>query len=114
LRAGRETLLLAQIRRECEAALSFVEGIDRERFLADPLVQHAVAMSLVVVGEAAARLLQTSPDFAAAHPEVPWSSVVGMRNRVTHGYYGLDFEVVWETVRRSIPESLARLPKTPL
>jgi uncharacterized protein with HEPN domain len=110
LKAGRETVLLAQIRRECEAGLSFVEGLSRERFLADPLVQHAVAMSLVVVGETVAKLLQTSPDFAAAHPEIPWSAVVGMRNRVAHGYYGLDFEAMWETVRQSIPELLAKLP----
>ena len=69
-------------------------------------------MSLVVVGETAAKLLQTNPDFALAHPGVPWNSVVGMRNRIAHGYYGLDFEVVWETVRRSIPEFLAKLPET--
>jgi hypothetical protein len=35
-----------------------------------------------------------------------------MRNRIAHGYYGLDFAVVWETIRASIPEFLARLPKT--
>ena len=68
-------------------------------------------MSLVVGGEAVAKLLQTSPDFAAAHPEIPWSSVVGMRNRIAHGYYSLDFEAMWETVRQSIPELLAKLPR---
>lgn len=113
MRDGRETLLLARIRQECEAGLSFVEGMDRETFLVDPLVQHAVAMSLVVIGEAVAKLLQSSPAFAAAHPEIPWSSVVGMRNRVAHGYYGLDFEVVWATIRQSIPDFLAKLPKEP-
>jgi uncharacterized protein with HEPN domain len=113
LKAGRDNLLLAQIRRECEAGLSFVEGLSREQFLADPLVQHAVAMSLVVVGEIVAKLLQANPDIAAAHPEIPWSSVVGMRNRVAHGYYNLDFEVMWETVRQSIPEFLAKLPTRP-
>jgi uncharacterized protein with HEPN domain len=68
LKTGRETLLLAQIRWECEAGLSFVEGMTRETFLGDALAQHAVAMSLVIVGETVAKLLQTRPGFAAARP----------------------------------------------
>jgi uncharacterized protein with HEPN domain len=112
LKAGHAALLLAQIRRECEASLSFIEGMSRERFLADPLVQHAVAMSLVIIGETVVKLLQTNADVAAANPEIPWRSIVGMRNRIAHGYHGLDFEVVWETVRHSIPPFLAGIKRT--
>jgi uncharacterized protein with HEPN domain len=110
LNSDRAKLLLKQIRLECETALAFVEGVDRADFLGNSLVQHAVAMSLVAVGEYSARLVQAAPDFVAAHPEVPWTSIVGMRNRIAHGYFGLDFVVVWDTVQTSIPELLVRLP----
>jgi uncharacterized protein with HEPN domain len=110
LKTERAKLLVKQIRRECEAGLAFVEGVDRADFLMNSLLQHAVSMSLVAVGEYTARLVQVAPDFIAAHPEIPWTSIVGMRDRIAHGYFGLDFEVVWDTVQTSIPELLARLP----
>jgi uncharacterized protein with HEPN domain len=68
-------------------------------------------MSLIAIGEAVAKLLQTNPDFAAAHPEIPWRSVMGMRYRIAHGYYGLDFEVIWDTIQDSVPDLLAKLPR---
>jgi uncharacterized protein with HEPN domain len=68
-------------------------------------------MSLIAIGEAVTKLLQTNPDFAAACPEIPWRSVIGMRNRIVRGYYGLDFEVVWDTIQDSIPDLLAKLPR---
>jgi uncharacterized protein with HEPN domain len=86
-----------------------VEGIDRDRYLRDTLIQRAVAMSLVTIGEAVAKLLRINPDFVMAHPEIPWGAVVGMRNRIAHGYYGLDFQVIWDTIQDSIPDRLAKL-----
>lgn len=73
----RETLLLAQIRQACEDALVFTAGMDRQAFLLDRKTQQAVAMSLMVIGEAVAKLVKTSPDFLARHPEAPWSSNKG-------------------------------------
>jgi len=74
------------------------------------MVQHAVAMSVIAIGEALSKIVQTDPDFVSRHPAIPWREIVGMRNRIAHGYYGLDFEVVWDTVQSSIPELLAALP----
>ena len=108
--ADRATLLVGLIRRECEAALTFVDGIERAEFLGNSMIQHAVSMSMLAVGEYAARLAQAAPDILAAHPGIPWVSIIGMRNRIAHGYHGLDFEVVWDTLLTSIPELLAKLP----
>ena len=103
-------MLLDLVRREGLAGLTFVEGLDREQFLANDMVQHAVAMCLISVGEYISKIAEASSSFVAAHPEIPWTSIVGMRNRIAHGYYGLDFEVVWDTLNQSIPELLAALP----
>jgi uncharacterized protein with HEPN domain len=110
LNAGRQTLLLEQIRREAVACLSFVEGVDREANLTNDLVQHATAMTVIAIGQAVGDLQRTCPDFAAEHPEIPWRDIVGMRNRIAHGYYALDFEVIWDTIQTSIPELLRTLP----
>jgi uncharacterized protein with HEPN domain len=45
--------------------------------------------------------------FAQAHPEVPWRS---MRNRITHGYFDINLDVVWETVQTALPALLEQLP----
>jgi uncharacterized protein with HEPN domain len=60
-------------------------------------------MTLVVIGEAAARILSDFPEYAAAHPEVPWADIRGIRNRGVHGYDNLNFEVVWDTVTIDLP-----------
>jgi uncharacterized protein with HEPN domain len=110
LNSGREATLVELIRGECEAALSFIEGIGRDRFLSDTLIQHAVAMCLIAVGEYVVKLLRTHPEFSTANPDIPFDAIVGMRNRIAHGYYGLDFEVVWDTLQGSVPDLLDKLP----
>lgn len=51
------------------------------------------------------------PQFAQAHPEVPWRSMRGMRNRIAHGYFDINLEVVWETVQSALPKLLEQLPE---
>jgi uncharacterized protein with HEPN domain len=82
----------------------------KDAFLADKRTQQAVFMSLIAVGEAATKLVQECPDFAAAHAKVPWSSMKGMRNRMAHGYWDIDLDIVWATVQSSLPHLLAQLP----
>lgn len=91
-------------------ACSYVDGMSREEFLDDPRTQQAVAMNLVIIGEAAARALEQGGDTLTRYPDVPWASMKGMRNRIAHGYFELDFAVVWETVQRSLPDLVEKLP----
>jgi len=44
------------------------------------------------------------PDFAAQHPEIPWKQMRGMRNRMAHGYFEIDLEIVWDTIQTSLPD----------
>ena len=66
-------------------------------------------MNLVVIGEAATRLMDRYPGFVDRHPEVPWRSMRGMRNRIAHGYFDINLDLVWDTVRAALPELLSRL-----
>ena len=88
---------------------SFIEGQGREDFLADRRTQQAVVMNLLIIGEAAAKIMDSDPAFARAHPEVPWRNMRGMRNRMAHGYFETNFELVWETASTEIPRLIGVL-----
>jgi uncharacterized protein with HEPN domain len=72
----------------------------RAAFERDELVQTWVVHHLQIIGEALSRL---TPELRAAHPEVPWAQVVGMRNILVHHYFGIDADLVWSTVEREVP-----------
>lgn len=72
----------------------------RERFLCDEMLQVWVIHHLEVIGEAAARV---EASIQEAYPEVDWLAAAYTRNRLVHGYFDVDAEVVWETVERDIP-----------
>ncbi len=91
-------------------ACSFAEGLDKDDFLADKRTQQAVIMSLIIIGEAATKVMDSNPEFTHAHQEIPWRSIRGMRNRIAHGYFDIDLEVVWDTVQTALPELLKQLP----
>ena len=92
-----------------QLACSYVEGLSKEGFLDDKRTQQAVILNLIVIGEAATKLLKDHAEFLDQHPEIPWKSMKGMRNRIAHGYFDINLDVVWETVQTALPELLDRL-----
>jgi uncharacterized protein with HEPN domain len=74
-----------------------VEGLAKDDFLTDKRTQQAVILSLIIIGEAATKVMEGYAAFTQAHPEVPWRNMRGMRNRMAHGYFDIDLNVVWET-----------------
>lgn len=88
-------------------ARSFLEGLTKEDFFADKRSQQAVIMSFIIIGEAATKVMDGYAQFALAHPEVPWRN---MRNRMAHGYFDINLDVVWETVQQWLPALLQQLP----
>ena len=101
---------LEQMHEAASQALAYVDGMDKDGFVADKRTQQAVVLNLLVIGELAAKLIEQRGDFVTEHPRIAWASMKGMRNRIAHGYFELDIGVVWETVQRALPDLLARLP----
>ena len=87
-------------------ALSFTEGMSFDDFVLDRRTQLSALKSVEIVGEAAA---QVSEDVTRANPDIPWREIVGMRNRLVHGYFDIDLPLVWDTVRQDIPDLIDRL-----
>jgi uncharacterized protein with HEPN domain len=88
----------------------FVEGQGKDDFLADKRTQQAVFMSLIIIGEAATKVMDGYAEFTQEHPDVPWRSMRNMRNRMAHGYFDIDLDVVWETAQEWLPELIKQLP----
>jgi uncharacterized protein with HEPN domain len=100
---------LDHIRQAASDAFSFVEGMDKVDFLADKRTQSAVVMCLIIIGEAAVNVMDRHPDFAGSHPEIHWRDMRGMRNRIAHGYFDIDLDMVWDTTRSQLPDLITHL-----
>lgn len=82
----------------------YTQGMTESAFLENEQAQDAVLRNIEIIGEAARNIERSHPEFAAQHSEVPWEDVYLMRNRICHGYFSVDLEIVWMTVQRYIPE----------
>lgn len=83
---NRQADYLEHIRQAAADACSFVEGLSKADFLADRRTQQAVIMSLIIIGEAVAKLMDGHVEFTQRHNQIPWRSMRGMRNRIAHGF----------------------------
>ncbi len=110
MNANRLPDYLAHMQQAATDASAFVEGLGKADFLEDKRTQQAVIMSLIILGEAATKVMDGYAEFTQAHTQVPWRSMRGMRNRIAHGYFDIDLDVVWETVQTALPELLKQLP----
>ena len=90
-------------------ACRFVEGLDKTAFLKDDRTQQAVIFSLIIIGEAATKIMDLFPDFAAQNNSIGWRNMRGMRNRMSHGYFDINTEVVWDTVKMALPELIEQV-----
>jgi uncharacterized protein with HEPN domain len=78
----------------------YLEGIDHARFDDGHLIQDAVIRQLEIIGEAVKRVSNTLRN---SYPEIPRQDVAGMRDKLNHGYFGVDLETVWLSVRDDLP-----------
>ena len=75
-------------------------------FMADETLQRAFIRSIEIIGEATKHLSQ---QFRESHPQIDWRSMAGMRDRLIHGYFGVDLDLVWEVVAVRVPELRSQL-----
>lgn len=82
-------------------ALQFVDGMTYDEFTQDSKTVFAVVRALEIIGEAVKNIPE---NVRKKYPEVPWKGMAGMRDKVIHGYFGVDAKVVWDTVKKRIPD----------
>ena len=79
----------------------FTKGLTKEEFLENREKQYAVLRALEIIGEATKNV---SKELKSEHPDVQWSDIARMRDRLIHQYFGVNLELVWATVKKSVPE----------
>lgn len=95
-----EALYLDDIVDAADAIARFLHAIEKEAFLGDELYQSAVLQKLIVIGEAASRL---SAEFRGRHADIEWPDIISLRNIAVHEYFGINWEVVWNTATQGVP-----------
>lgn len=93
-------LLLQDMRLALERILTYTDGFSREQFLADLRTLDAVVRNLEILGEACR---QMPAEILQENPQIPWRRIAGLRNRLAHEYFDLDYELIWVVVRRELP-----------
>lgn len=99
---------LEDIQQAARRIQRFVADVEAATFRRDDKLQSAVIFQLLIIGEATKHL---SEDLQSAYEEVPWSKMARMRDRLIHGYFDMDVEIVWTTVTRDIPVLLDDLER---
>lgn len=89
-----------------QTVAGFMGGRERADLDQDRMLLFAVVRGIEIIGEAAGKI---STETQNRHPAIPWGAIVGMRNRLVHGYFDIDTDIVWKTVTSELPELLALL-----
>ena len=101
-----DLVLLSDIDQALAEAVTFAAGLSRSGFVDDHRSRGAVMYELIVVGEAAARV---SAEVRGAHPEIEWPQIISFRNRATHAYFAVDWDIVYDILSGDVPRLRAAL-----
>jgi uncharacterized protein with HEPN domain len=104
MRADQEWL--RDIQHNADLVASFVDATDRKTFLKDSMRSMATAKGIENIGEAVKNISQALKD---RYPAVDWTGPARMRDRTTHGYWKVDYGIIWETATREIPAFRAQI-----
>ncbi len=97
----RDSAYLRHIQDAISDIDGFLAGLSKEEFLQNKEKQYAVLRALEIIGEATKNL---SKETKSASPEINWNDIAGMRDKLIHQYFGVNLDLVWETVRKNLPK----------
>lgn len=93
-------LFLGDMAEACRKIAAYREGIDRKAFEQRGMAFDAIVRNVEVLGEAAGKLPEEARKLA---PEIPWDAIIGMRHRIAHAYFGIDTDILWDTIENEVP-----------
>lgn len=99
-----EVIRLRHMRDHAAEAIAMTRGKTRDDLDDDRMLELALVRLMEIIGEAAGRV---TPETRAQLPNIPWSDVVAMRNRLIHGYDSIDHDILWDTIAHDLPSLLA-------
>ena len=103
-----DTVPLLHMRDHAREAVAMIAGKDRESLAKERMLELALVKLVEIIGEAAGRGSQAGQE---KYAEIPWREVIGMRNRLVHGYDSVDLSVLWDTIELDLPPLISQLEK---
>ena len=91
---------LRHILDETNYLITTSQGLNKKDFINDQTLKRAWVRSLEIIGEA---VKQLPPNFRTDYPEIEWRKIAGMRDKLIHNYFGVDYDIVWDAVINEIP-----------
>ena len=101
---------LLHILKAAQKAVNLVSDKPFQELEKDEVLTLALVKLIEIVGEAASRV---SKDFQTNHPQIPWSAIIAMRNRLVHAYFEINLKVVWQTTQEDLPVLIEQLKQLP-
>lgn len=92
---------LGDIKEAVNRIASYTQGLTYKKFLLDKKTQDAVIRNFEIIGEAAKNI---SRDLRAKHPEIQWKKISGLRDKLIHFYFGIDYKIVWNIAKKELPK----------
>lgn len=92
---------LKDIYNSLEKIFKYTENISYDEFLKSDIMKDAVERNFEIIGEAVKNL---SEDFRNQYPQIPFKQVAGMRDKLIHDYFGIDYEILWKTIKDKLPQ----------
>lgn len=99
-------LYLSEILASMDKIERYIAGVSYEEFIQSEQLVDAVERNIEKIGEAAAAIPDAIRD---RHPDVPWKTIVGLRNKVIHHYFAVDHEVIWQIATKNIPATKGKI-----
>jgi uncharacterized protein with HEPN domain len=91
---------LHHILEETDYLMRRAEGLKQDEFISDETLRRAFVRSLEIIGEAAKKV---APEIRETHNQIEWKAVAGMRDKLIHAYFGVDYDLVWDVIKIKIP-----------
>jgi len=84
----------------------YIKGLTYKQFATDRKTQDAVVRNFEVIGEAAKNI---SKDLKGRYPEIPWKQISGLRDKLIHFYFGIDYRIVWNITKKELPKIIRQI-----
>jgi uncharacterized protein with HEPN domain len=93
---------------ETNYLLDKTKGLEFKDFMADETLKRAAARSLEIIGEASKNL---SPEFKNRHKNIEWKKISGLRDKIIHGYFGINWDILWDVIKNKVPSLKEEMQK---